>query len=127
MDIRTTPTPDTASGKYTCVSDEVFAAVTAHPAVQRDFPRGVRFTADPAGRASLGCSLSHQVGGAAAFFHMRAVSGVIAYSPTRPPALMLKDPLLPSNSSFPLGAWEYHAPPASLVATSPPKADGQCF
>ena len=108
---------DTMSGKYARFIDaEVLPAVVKHPAIARDFP-GLKISADPAQRMTLGCSS----GGAAAFsmawFEPDLFGRVVAYSPT----LVLKDPGLPSKAAFPLGAWEYHSPPgAGLIDTTIP-------
>jgi iron(III)-enterobactin esterase len=56
---------DTVSGKYAgFVADEIFGAVLTNPEIRSAYPR-LRFTSDPTGRLSLGCS-----SGAAAGFSM---------------------------------------------------------
>eukprot|EP00912_Choanoflagellata_sp_UC4_P002222 UC4_evm3s1406 len=107
---------DTVSGKYArFVNEEVFPAVKQH--VSLDFPN-LKITPNSDGRMTLGCSS----GGAAAFsmawFEPELFRRVVAYSPT----LVHKDSKLPSAKTFPLGAWEYHSPPASLISNSPKKS-----
>ena len=114
---------DTVSGKYaTFVNEEIFPAVLSHDAVKADFPK-LRLTSDPNGRATMGCSS----GGAAAFsmawFRPDLFRRVVAYSAT----LVAKDKLLPSNRSYPLGAWEYHSPPARLIQTTSPRKPLRIF
>jgi enterochelin esterase-like enzyme len=96
---------DTVSGKYAdFVETEVLPKITA------DYR--VAFTADPEGRATMGCSS----GGAAAFtmawFHPELYHRVLTYSGTYVNQQWPTDPKLPH------GAWEFHE---HLIPNSPRK------
>ncbi len=86
---------DTVSGEYTkFIEKEVL------PRISKDYE--IRFTSDPAGRATMGGSS----GGAAAFtmawFHPELYGKVLTYSGT------YVDQQYPEDRKTPLGAWEYH-------------------
>ena len=97
---------DTLSDRYArFIQMEVLPAVAADPQVKQAYPN-LKFTQDPSGRATLGCSS----GGAAAFtmawFRPDLFSRVIAYSTT---LVAQQDPKAPEAQMYPLGAWEYHS------------------
>ncbi len=97
---------DTLSDRYArFIDSEVMPAVQANAAVKAAYPN-LKFTKDPSGRATLGCSS----GGAAAFtmawFRPDLFSRVIAYSTT---LVAQQDPAAPEAQLYPLGAWEYHS------------------
>jgi len=50
-----------------------------------------------------------------AWFRPDLFGRVVGYSAT----LVTKDTMLPSNTSYPLAAWEFHSPPADLIRSSP--------
>ena len=86
---------DTVSDTYTkFIEKEVL------PQIRKEHE--IRFTSDPAGRATMGGSS----GGAAAFtmawFHPELYSKVLTYSGT------YVDQQFPEDRKTPLGAWEYH-------------------
>jgi enterochelin esterase-like enzyme len=97
---------DTMSDRYARFIDlEVMPAVQSNAQLQQAYPN-FKFTEDPSGRASLGCSS----GGAAAFtmawFRPDLFSRVIAYSTT---LVHQQDPDAPEATAYPHGAWDYHS------------------
>lgn len=94
---------DTVSGKYAdFVSYEVVPKVLTDPYIKAKFPN-LKVTSDPDGRASLGCSSGAAAAFSMAWFRPNLFRRVAAYSAT----LAKKDPFLPSNVSYPEGAWDY--------------------
>ncbi len=88
---------DTVSGLYAeWVEHEVL------PLVERT--AGVRLTADPDGRATMGFSSSGSAAFTMAWFHPELYHRVLAYSPTMVNQQWPHDPALPG------GAWEFHDP-----------------
>ena len=87
------------------INDEVFPAVLANADIKAAYPK-LAFTANPWGRAVIGCSS----GGAAAlsmgWFRPDLFRRVIAYSGT---FVDQQDDDAPEEAKFPLGAWEYHS------------------
>jgi enterochelin esterase-like enzyme len=109
---------DTMSDRYARFIDlEVLPAVAKNAAVAAAFPK-LKFTADPQGRAALGCSS----GGAAAlsmgWFRPDLFSRIITYSGT---FVDQQDDDAPEEATYPLGAWEYHSG-QSLIANTEKKA-----
>lgn len=97
---------DTMSDRFVrFINDEVFAAVLANPEIKAAYP-GLRITANPWGRATIGCSS----GGAAAltmgWFRPDLFRRIIAYSGT---FVDQQDDDAPEEATYPLGAWEYHS------------------
>jgi enterochelin esterase family protein len=97
---------DTMSDRYARFIDvEVMPAVASNAELKQAFPN-FKFTEDPSGRATLGCSS----GGAAAFtmawFRPDLFSRVIAYSTT---LVAQQDPDAPESDTYPHGAWDYHS------------------
>jgi iron(III)-enterobactin esterase len=87
------------------INDEVLVAVLANPEIKAAYP-GLSFTADPWGRAVLGCSS----GGAAAmtmgWTRPDLFRRIAAYSAT---LVDQQDDDAPEEAAYPLGAWEYHS------------------
>lgn len=97
---------DTVSDKYARFIDtEVLPAVINDAKIKAAYP-GLKFTTDPSGRATMGCSS----GGAAAFtmawLRPDLFSRVIGYSAT---LVAQQDPKAPESAMYPDGAWEYHS------------------
>lgn len=94
---------DTVSGKYAeFISYEVIPAVLNDLKIKTAFPQ-LKITADPDGRAAFGCSSGSAAALGMAWFRPDLFRRVAAYSAT----LVLKDEGLPSNTTYPFGAWEY--------------------
>ena len=87
------------------INDEVLPAVLADVNIKAAYPK-LAFTANPWGRAVLGCSS----GGAAAlsmgWFRPDLFRRIIAYSGT---FVDQQDDDAPEEAQYPLGAWEYHS------------------
>jgi enterochelin esterase family protein len=87
------------------INDEVLPAVLANADIKAAYP-GIAFTANPWGRAVIGCSS----GGAAAltmgWFRPDLFRRIMAYSGT---FVDQQDDDAPEEAKYPLGAWEYHS------------------
>ena len=97
---------DTMSDRHArFINDEVLPAVLADEKVRAAYPK-LAFTADPWGRAVMGCSS----GGAAAltigWFRPDLFRRLITYSGT---FVDQQADNAPEEAKFPLGAWEYHS------------------
>jgi iron(III)-enterobactin esterase len=97
---------DTLSDKYTRFIDtEILPAVLAHQPLKTAFPN-IKFTSDPFGRATMGCSS----GGAAALtmgWFGGTYQRIITYSGTF--VTQQNDGQEPESTLYPMGAWEYHS------------------
>jgi len=95
------------------INDEVLPAVLNHAAIKVAYPH-LAFTADPWGRAVMGCSS----GGAAAltmgWFRPDLFRRLVAYSGT---FVAQQDEDGPEQRKYPFGAWEYHSG-MKLIETS---------
>ena len=98
------------------INDEVLPAVLSNADIKAAYPK-FAFTANPWGRAVMGCSS----GGAAAmsmgWFRPDLFRRIIAYSGT---FVDQQDDDAPEEAKFPLGAWEYHSG-MKLIETSEKK------
>jgi enterochelin esterase family protein len=108
---------DTMSDRHArFINDEVLPAVLADSKVKAAFPK-LAFTADPWGKAVMGCSS----GGAAAltigWFRPDLFRRLITYSGT---FVDQQDDKAPEEAKYPLGAWEYHSG-MKLIETSEKK------
>ncbi|HUR38966.1 MAG TPA: alpha/beta hydrolase-fold protein [Planctomycetota bacterium] len=97
---------DTMSDRHArFINDEVLPAVLADAKIKAAFPK-IAFTADPWGKAVMGCSS----GGAAAltigWFRPDLFRRLITYSGT---FVDQQADNAPEESKFPLGCWEYHS------------------
>jgi enterochelin esterase-like enzyme len=108
---------DTMSDRHArFINDEVLPAVLADEKVKAAYPK-IAFTADPWGKAVMGCSS----GGAAAltigWFRPDLFRRLITYSGT---FVAQQADNAPEKAKFPLGAWEYHSG-MKLIEASPKK------
>lgn len=98
------------------IDQEVLPAVLHNPEIQAAYPR-LAFTANPWGRAVMGCSS----GGAAAltmgWFRPDLFRRIAAYSGT---FVAQQDDDAPEQRQYPFGAWEYHSE-MKLIQSSEPK------
>jgi len=97
---------DTMSDRFArFINDEVLPAVQKNAEIKTAYPK-LAFTADPWGKAVMGCSS----GGAAAFtmgwFRPDLFRRIITYSGT---FVDQQDDDAPEEATYPLGAWEYHS------------------
>jgi len=98
------------------INDEVFAAVLAHPDLRGAYP-GFAITANPWGRATMGCSSGGAAALTMAWFRPDLFRRVAAYSGT---FVDQQDDDAPEEAKFPYGAWEYHSS-IKLIANGPKK------
>jgi enterochelin esterase-like enzyme len=108
---------DTMSDRYArFIDEEVLPAVVSDANVSAAYPN-LKFTTDPSGRGTLGCSS----GGAAAFtmawFRPDLFSRVVAYSTT---LVDQQNHSAPEAATYPHGAWDYHSE-LELIANSEKK------
>ncbi len=98
------------------INDEVLPKVLSNPDIKAAFPN-IAFTQNPWGKAAMGCSS----GGAAAltmgWFRPDLFRRLITYSGT---FVDQQDDDAPEETSYPLGAWEYHSS-MKLIETSEKK------
>ena len=108
---------DTMSDRFArFINDEVFAAVVQNPAIKAAYPH-LAITANPWGRATMGCSSGGAAALTMAWFRPDLFRRVIAYSGT---FVDQQDDDAPEEAKFPLGAWEYHSG-MKLIENSPKK------
>lgn len=108
---------DTLSDRYSrFINMEVLPAVLANAQIKAAFPN-LKFTSDPDGRATMGCSS----GGAAAlsmgWFATDSFHRIITYSGT---FVTQQNETQPEAQMYPHGAWDYHSD-LKLIETSPKK------
>jgi enterochelin esterase-like enzyme len=106
---------DTLSDRYSrFVNTEVLPAVLANTQIKAAYPN-LKFTADPDGRGTMGCSS----GGAAAlsmgWFATDSFHRIITYSGT---FVAQQNETQPEATLYPFGAWEYHSDMNLIGSTS---------
>jgi enterochelin esterase-like enzyme len=109
---------DTMSDRYSRFIDtDVLPAAQKDAGVAADYPN-LRFTDDPEGRSTYGCSS----GGAAAltqgWFTPDKYRRIVTYSGTFVDQQDGQGVKAPEEAQYPLGAWEYHSDPG-LIANGP--------
>ena len=87
------------------INDEVLPAVLANADIKAAYPK-LAFTANPWGRAVLGCSSGGAAALSMAWFRPDLFRRVMAYSGT---FVDQQDDDAPDEAKYPLGAWEYHS------------------
>jgi len=111
---------DTMSARYSnFVDTNVLPAAVKDAGIKADYPN-LKFTDNPEGRSSYGCSS----GGAAAltqgWFTPDKYRRIVTYSGTFVAQQDNQGVKAPENADYPLGAWEYHSD-KMLIANSPVK------
>lgn len=97
---------DTMSDKYARFIDtEILPAVQANAAVKAAYPN-LKFTKNPSGRATIGCSAGGEVSFTMGWFRPDLFGRVIGYSTT---LVSMQNPKLPEAATYPEGAWDYHS------------------
>jgi len=97
---------DTISDKYARFIDgEILPAVLANGSVKAAYP-GLKFTKNPSGRATIGCSAGGEVSFTMGWFRPDLFGRVIGYSTT---LVNMINPKLPEAATYPEGAWDYHS------------------
>ncbi|HEV3025982.1 MAG TPA: alpha/beta hydrolase-fold protein [Planctomycetota bacterium] len=108
---------DTMSDRHArFINDEVLPAVLADEKVKAAFPK-IAFTADPWGKAVMGCSSGGAAALTAGWFRPDLFRRLITYSGT---FVAQQADNAPEKEKFPLGAWEYHSG-MKLIETSEKK------
>jgi hypothetical protein len=98
---------NTMSDRYArFIEHEVLPAVLKRPDIRAAYPK-LKFTADPFGRATIGCSAGGIASFTMAFFRPDLFTRVAAYSPA---AVDLQLPGQPEKVAYPMGAREYLLP-----------------
>jgi enterochelin esterase-like enzyme len=87
------------------INDEVLPAVLANAKIKAAFPN-LAFTADPWGKAVMGCSSGGAAALTAGWFRPDLFRRLITYSGT---FVDQQADNAPEEKKFPLGAWEYHS------------------
>ena len=106
---------DTMSDRYArFIHQEVLPAVVSNSMVKAAYPN-LKFTEDPQGRATLGCSSGAAAAVTMAWFRPDLFSRVLSYSGT---LVDQQDDDAPEEAMFPLGAWEYHSSKALIMNTA---------
>ena len=98
------------------INDEVLPAVLADANIKAAYPK-LAFTANPWGRAVIGCSSGGAAALSMAWFRPDLFRRVMAYSGT---FVDQQDDDAADEAKYPLGAWEYHSS-MKLIETSPKK------
>jgi enterochelin esterase-like enzyme len=97
---------DTMSDKYARFIDtEILPAVLANTAVKAAYPN-LKFTKNPSGRATIGCSAGGEVSFTMGWFRPDLFGRIIGYSTT---LVSMQNPKLPEAALYPEGAWDYHS------------------
>lgn len=97
---------DTMSDKYArFIDSEILPAVQANAAVKAAYPN-LKFTKNPSGRATIGCSAGGEVSFTMGWFRPDLFGRVIGYSTT---LVSMQNPKLPEAAIYPEGAWDYHS------------------
>ncbi|HEX7898855.1 MAG TPA: alpha/beta hydrolase-fold protein [Planctomycetota bacterium] len=108
---------DTMSDRHArFIHEEVLPAVLADAKIKAAFPK-LAFTADPWGRALMGCSSGGAAALIAGWFRPDLFRRLITYSGT---FVDQQDDDAPDEAKFPLGAWEFHSG-MKLIETSEKK------
>ncbi len=108
---------DTMSDRHArFINDEVLPAVLADEKIKAAFPK-LAFTADPWGKALMGCSSGGAAALIAGWFRPDLFRRLITYSGT---FVDQQDDDAPEEAKLPLGAWEFHSG-LKLIENSPKK------
>jgi iron(III)-enterobactin esterase len=108
---------DTLSDRYArFIELEVLPAVLADANIHAAFPN-LRFTSDPEGRTTYGCSSGAAAAFTMAWFRPDLFRRVVSYSGT---FVAQQDNGQPEAAIYPLGAWDYHSD-LQLVLNTPVK------
>jgi enterochelin esterase family protein len=97
---------DTMSDKFArFIEMEILPAVQANAAVKAAYPN-LKFTKNPSGRATIGCSAGGEESFTMGWFRPDLFGRVIGYSTT---LVSMQNPKLPEAATYPEGAWDYHS------------------
>jgi enterochelin esterase-like enzyme len=105
---------DTMSDRFArFIDSEVLPAVLADAQIKAAYPN-LRFTTDPEGRGSIGCSSGGAAALTMAWFRTDLFRKAVTYSGT---FVDQQDTDAPEERMYPLGAWEYHSSLALIANT----------
>jgi iron(III)-enterobactin esterase len=108
---------DTMSDRYArFVQTEVLPAVLADPNIKAAYPN-LALTADPDGRAAIGCSSGAAAALTMGWFHPEWFRRLVTYSGT---FVAQQNPAAAEHALFPDGAWDYHSD-LKLIEATPAK------
>jgi len=97
---------DTLSDRFArFINDEVLLAVLKNAEIKAAYPN-IAFTANPWGKAMMGCSSGGAASLTAGWFRPDLFRRLITYSGT---FVDQQDDDAPEEKQYPLGAWEYHS------------------
>jgi len=97
---------DTVSDKYArFIDEEILPAVLANASVKAAYPN-LKFTKNPSGRATIGCSAGGEVSFTMGWFRPDLFGRVIGYSTS---LVNMINPKLPDAATYPEGSWDYHS------------------
>jgi iron(III)-enterobactin esterase len=97
---------DTVSDRYAhFVQEELLPAVLTDVTIKAAFPN-LALTADPNGRAAIGCSSGSAAAFTMAWFHPEWFGRIVTYSGT---FVAQQNPAAPEHVMYPSGAWDYHS------------------
>lgn len=97
---------DTMSDRFArFINDEVLQAVLNNDEIKTKYPN-IAFTADPEGKAIMGCSSGAAAALTVGWFRPDLFRRIISYSGT---LVDQQDDDAPEEAKYPLGAWEYHS------------------
>jgi iron(III)-enterobactin esterase len=97
---------DTMSDRLSrLIEEEVLPAILNNAEVKAAYP-GIKFTSDPWGRATMGCSSGGAAALTMAWFHPELYRRVITYSGT---FVDQQDDDAAEEATYPHGAWDYHS------------------
>jgi len=106
---------DTMSDRYARFIDaNVLPAARNQPAVKADYPN-LRFTEDPEGRATYGCSSGGSAALSQGWFAPQRYRRIITYSGTFVSQQDNQGIKAPEAAAYPYGAWEYHSDKALIA------------
>jgi enterochelin esterase-like enzyme len=97
---------DTMSDKYArFIDEEILPAVQANATIKAAYPN-LRFTRNPSGRGTIGCSAGGEVSFTMGWFRPDLFGRIIGYSTT---LVSMQNPKLAEAATYPDGAWDYHS------------------
>lgn len=105
---------DTMSDRYArLIDEEVLPAIVANAAVKAAYPN-LKFTDDPQGRGTIGCSSGGSAAVIMGWFKPDRYRRIIGYSTT---LVAQQDTDAPERTAYPHGAWDFHSDLALIANT----------
>lgn len=105
---------DTMSDRYArLIDEEVLPAIQANAAVKAAYPN-LKFTDDPEGRGTVGCSSGGSAAMIMGWFKPDRYRRIVGYSTT---LVAQQDTDAPERTMYPHGAWDFHSDLALIANT----------